>query len=66
MTDGLEDDRSAYGRKAELGAMDPYAAKALEPVSASRAAPASPTAPRGWAHDIMTAHRPLRYRVLLT
>src|SRR5215831_407707 len=50
MTDGLEDDRSAYGREAELGAVDPYAAQALEPVSASRAAPASPTAPPGWAH----------------
>ena len=50
MTDGLEDDRSAYGREAELGAMDPYAAQALEPVSASRAAPANPTAPPGWAH----------------
>ena len=30
--------------------MDPYAAQALEPVSASRAAPANPTAPPGWAH----------------
>jgi len=50
MTDGLEDDRSAYGREAELGAMDPYAAPALERVSASRAAPANPTAPPGWAH----------------
>jgi membrane protein len=50
MTDGLEDDRSAYGREAELGAMDPYAAQAFEPLSASRAAPANPTAPLGWAH----------------
>ena len=50
MTDGLEDDRSAYGREAELGAMDPCAARTLEPVSASRAAPANPTAPPGWAH----------------
>src|SRR6516162_10085514 len=49
MTDGLEDDRSAYGREAELVAVDPYAAHALEPVSASRAAPANPTAPPGWA-----------------
>ena len=39
MTDGLEDDRSAYGREAEC-----------EPVFASRAAPANPTAPPGWAH----------------
>jgi membrane protein len=50
MMDGLEDDRSVYGREAELGAMDPYAAQALEPVSASRAAPADPTAPPGWVH----------------
>jgi membrane protein len=50
MTDGLEDDRSAYGREAELGAMNPYGAQALEPISATRAAPANPTAPPGWAH----------------
>jgi membrane protein len=50
MTDGLEDDRSAHGREAELGAVDPYAAQALEPVSASRAAPANPTAAPGWGH----------------
>jgi membrane protein len=50
MTDRLENNRSVYGREAELGAMDPYAAQALEPVSASRAAPANPTAPPGWAH----------------
>jgi membrane protein len=50
MTDGVEDGRSAYGREAELGAMDPYAGQALEPVSASRAAPANPTAPAGWVH----------------
>ena len=50
MTDGLEGDRSTDGRKAELGALDPYTAQTLEPVSASRAAPANPTAPPGWAH----------------
>jgi membrane protein len=51
MTDGLEDDRSAYGREAELGAMHPYAAKALERVSTSRrAAAANPTAPPGWTY----------------
>jgi membrane protein len=50
MTDGLEDDRSANDREAELGAMDRYAAQALERVSASRAAPANPTTPPGWAH----------------
>jgi membrane protein len=49
MTDGLEDDRSAYGRKAELGAMDLYAAQTLKRVSASRATPANPTAPPSWA-----------------
>jgi membrane protein len=30
--------------------MDPYVAKAREPLSASRAAAANPTAPPGWAH----------------
>jgi membrane protein len=50
MTNGLENDRSAYGREAKLGAMDPYAAQALEPVSTSRAAPANPTTPPGWVH----------------
>ena len=42
MTDGVEDDRSAYRRQAESSAMDPR--------PASRVAPANPTAPPGWAH----------------
>ena len=50
MTDGVEDDRSAaYGHQPESDAMDPYAAQALEAVPASRAAPANPVAPPGWA-----------------
>lgn len=42
MTDGVEDDRSAYGRQPKSGAMDPH--------PANRAARAAPTAPPGWAH----------------
>ena len=50
MSDGLDDNRSADGREAELGAMDPHVAPALKRVSASRAASANPTVPPGWAH----------------
>jgi len=66
MTDGLENDRSVYGREAELGAMDPHAAQALEPVSASRAAPANPIAPPGWAHVGWRAFASISKHRLLT
>jgi membrane protein len=50
MTDGVENNRSAYRRQPEPDAIDPYAAQALDAHRASRAAPGNPTALPGWAH----------------
>jgi membrane protein len=50
MTDRVENDRSAHRRQPERDAMGPYDAQPPDGERAGRGAPASQTAPPGWAH----------------